>query len=404
MRRADLTEAVRKTLERYQPPHDAHYGVVPTPPPLGALSLSAMPPNLAAAMRGLNTARVLTATQPNHFALTRILVRQEAVTSSAIEGTHSTLDAVLSADENESTNELTAAKEDTDTATTQVRDYALALEKAIVTVSAEGRAAFSRPMIEGLHRAVMSGDPDYKDEPGSIRDSVVWIGGGRDIGSSIFNPPPPGRVERCLADHVDYLRDDGMSLMEQSIIARLAVGHAHFEAVHPFRDGNGRVGRLLIPLMMAADGHTPLYIAPYIAHQKDAYIAGLKDAQQRLAYAPLIEFLSAAILATVEEAETTFAAIGQLAPVWAKRGKFRKGSAAMRALGVLPGYPIVTARRLSNELKLSFKSANEGIAQLVGAGVLTELTGHRRNRLFAARDVLRIFNRSFGEEPDLPEV
>ena len=106
----------------------------------------------------------------------------------------------------------------------------------------------------------MTGDKDYKDVPGELRKRVVWIGGGKNMASSDFNPPPPSRVPQCMDEQVAYLRTDGMQPFQQSIILRLAIAHSHFEAVHPFRDGNGRVGRLLIPLMMAADGHAPLYL------------------------------------------------------------------------------------------------------------------------------------------------
>jgi Fic family protein len=347
-------------------------------------------------MKAIAQADKMAAAMPNHFALTRILVRQEAVNSSSIEGTHSTLDAVLELEEAEEESES-----DADTATAQVRDYALALERAMRDVQDSGRNAFTLELIEDLHRAVMKSDPGYKDVPGEPRTRVVWIGGGN-IEHSEWNPPPPNRVGRTIDDHIRYLRDDGMQQLQQSIILRLAIAHAHFEAVHPFRDGNGRVGRLLIPLMMAADGHTALYLAPYIAQNKNRYLDSLQAAQQRLDYAPLVNFLSEAIVATVREADLSMHALNQLPSIWAARQKFRKGSASQRALGLLIGFPVVTTQRLASELKITFAAANRGIAQLVKAKVLTELTGRRRNRIFVAREVRRIYNRPFGEEPELP--
>jgi Fic family protein len=395
MRRADLTEAVRKTLERYPAPHDAHYGVVPLAPPTGPVNLKSVSGSHALGMKALIKADKIAGTLPHHFALSRILVRQEAVNSSSIDGTHSTLDAELEAEEADDSS-------DTDPATAQVRDYALALERAMRVVSEHGRDAFTIDLVEDLHRAVMAGDPDYKDIPGEPRTKVVWIGG-RSIEHSQFNPPPPRRVGQCLDDHIRYLRDDGMQQLQQSIILRIGVAHAHFEAVHPFRDGNGRVGRLLIPLIMAADGHAPLFLAPYIALNKSRYVEGLKAAQQRLDYAPIVNFIADAVIATVREAELSIDALRQLPLIWSnRREKFRKGSAAQRALDLLIGFPVVTARRLAGELGVTYAAANKGIAQLVEANILSEHTGRARNRIFVAREVRRIYNRPFGDEPDLP--
>ncbi len=169
-------------------------------------------------------------------------------------------------------------------------------------------------------------------------------------------------------------------------------------------DGNGRVGRLLIPLMMAADEHAPLYLSPYINANKPRYMEGLKAAQQRLDYAPLVNLFSDAIIASVREAEQSIGALGQLKAIWLKRRKFRKASAAEKALNLLAGFPIVTAGRLSQQLGITYAPANTAISQLVDAGILTERTGHRRNRVFVASDVLRIFNRPFGDEAELPEA
>ena len=394
MQRANLTEAIRKRLERLPPPHDAHYGVVPPPPPEGPVSLRAADGGHGLAMKAIQKADRIAASLPDHFALSRILVRQEAVNSSSMEGTYSTLDAVLEAEEED---------EDVDDATTQVRGYAIALEDSMRDISENGRNAFTLPFIQRLHVNLMTGDKDYKDVPGELRKRVVWIGGGKNMANSDFNPPPPSRVPQCMDEQVAYLRTEGMQPFQQSVILRLAIAHSHFEAVHPFRDGNGRVGRLLIPLMMAADGHAPLYLAPYVHINKPRYIDGLKAAQQRLDYAPLVNLLSDAIIATVRESEISMSALERLIPIWTKRRKLRAGSAAQKALFLLVGYPVVTAARLAQELGITFAAANRGIAQLEEAQILTKLKERTRSRVFVARDVLRIYNRTFGDEPILPD-
>ena len=214
MQRANLTEVIRKSLERYPPPYDAHYGVVPPAPPEEIVGIRDADGAHALAMKAIQKADRIAASLPDHFALSRILVRQEAVNSSAMEGTHSTLDAVLEAEEGEQGQE-------TDWATVQVRDYAVALEGALGSVMQRGREAFSLTLIQGLHKNVMVGDKHYQDRLGALRERVVWIGGGKNPGNSEFNPPPPARVMACMEDHVAYLRTDSMQPLQQSIILRL---------------------------------------------------------------------------------------------------------------------------------------------------------------------------------------
>lgn len=396
MKRDNLTEKVCQRLKRLPAPYDAHYGVVPEPPIEGFVTLTGAASHKAG-MQAFQQADQIATLLPNHFPLSRVLVRQEAVNSSSIEGTHSTLDAVL---ESEEADDGDATE---DEATTQVREYALALESALIEVQSSRRDGFTLELIQGLHKALMSNDPSYKDSPGRFREVVVWIGGDR-IEHSTYNPTPPDDIASCMAEHIAYLRTDGMQPFEQSIILRLAIAHAHFEAIHPFRDGNGRVGRLLLPLMMAADGRAPLYLAPYFAAHKQVYYDALKSAQQRLDYAPLVELFSSAIINAVDEATETISAFDQLTKIWSKRAKFRAGSAAHRALNLLSAYPVVTAKRLATALGTTYGAANNSLSTLVSAGILTELTGHRRNRMYAAREVLRVFNRPFGEKPELPKA
>jgi Fic family protein len=185
------------------------------------------------------------------------------------------------------------------------------------------------------------------------------------------------------------------------LITRMAVAHAHFEAVHPFADGNGRVGRLLLPLIMAAAGHIPLYLSAYIEANRDAYYAALKAAQQRHLWHEIIGFIADAITGSVDELLATRRALTELRANWIMRRRFRAGSAALRALDVLPHYPVITVGRLAGLLDVSWRQAADAAGQLVAVGILEERTGYRRNRLFAVREALSIINRPFGEEPAL---
>lgn len=394
MKRDNLAHAVRQRLKRLPPPFQAHYGVVPLPPPEESVSVGPVLARHTAANAALARVETLAAELADPYLISRILPRREAVSSSAMEGTNSTLDELLSVEETEDMDATEAA--------VQVRDYALALDTLMPRAREMGDAVFTTELVQELHRAVMRGDSSYKDVPGALRSRVVWIGG-TDIAYSTYNPAPPEDVASCLEDSVRYMRGEGMQVMLHGLIVRMAISHAHFEAVHPFRDGNGRVGRLLLPLTMAAQGQIPLYLSPYIEAHKGAYSDALQAAQQRLEWHEIIGFMSDAVVGTVDELLATRAALSTLRERWQARRKFRRGSAATRALEVLPHYPVLTIRRLAGILDVSVPAASQAIEQLAQAQILTERTGYTRNRVFVATEVLSVINRPFGETPVLPE-
>lgn len=394
VRRDDLCHAVRQRLKRLPAPHASHYGVIPLPPPEDAVALRDAAPRLQAAIEALVRVDTLASELKDSYLISRILSRREAVSSSSIEGTNSTLDELLTLEETGDGGLSEAA--------VQVRDYALALDGMLRRVKKRGHELFSTELVQELHRKVMRADSQYPDVPGELRRVVVWIGG-RDIAYSTYNPAPPDDIAACLAETMAYMRCDGMQAVSQSLVARMAIAHAHFEAVHPFRDGNGRVGRLLLPLMMAAEGHVPLYLSPYIEARKSAYYAALKGAQQRHDWHVAIAFVADAIIGTVGELMATRQALQQLRSKWESRRKFRAGSSAASALDLLQHYPVITAGRLASLLEVSPVAAGTAIDQLVSVGILRERTGYRRNRVFAASEALSIINRPFGEAPLLPQ-
>lgn len=396
MKRDDLSQAVRDRLKRLPLPYQAHYGVVPLPPPEDAVPLQGVAARLSAADAALARIDTLAAELKDPYLISRILPRREAVSSSSIEGTNSTLDELLSIEETDGDEPSDAA--------VQVRDYALALDEFLPRARDKKRKIFTIDLVQELHRKVMAGDTKYKDKPGQFRNIVVWIGGGGNIAYSTYNPAPPEDIIPCLEETMDYMRGDGMQSKTQSLILRMAIAHAHFEAVHPFRDGNGRVGRLLLPLMMVAEQRTPLYLSPYIEKHKDAYYAALKAAQQRLEWHVAAGYLADAIVGTADELLVTREALAKLSKLWHERRKFRQGSAAIKALDMLPHYPVLTIKRLADLLDVSVPAATQAIEQLMEAGVLTERTGYARNRVFTAPEALTIINRPFGEEPVLPEA
>ncbi|WP_189382904.1 Fic family protein [Gemmobacter nanjingensis] len=326
------------------------------------------------------------------FLLSRLIRRQEALSSSGMEGTQSTLAAVLSGD----------VGNEQDATARQVRRYAMALDTLVPQAEKIGPDIFTPAHFAAVHHEVLNNDPDYKGGPGEIREKVVWIGAtGKDIAYSTWNPPGPEHIMACLEDTAAYMRGNGPHTVNQGLILRLAIAHAHFEAVHPFLDGNGRVGRLLIPLMLAAEGHEPVYLSPWIEANRTIYYEALKAAQQRLDPTPLVGAIATGIVETEKELTKTRDALATLTDLWKQRVKLRQRSSASETLKLLPFCPVLSVRTLMELLSVTAKAAGEGIDRLVDARILEEITGNARNRIFISRDVLRIISRPFGAEPVL---
>jgi Fic family protein len=260
-----------------------------------------------------------------------------------------------------------------------------------------------------MHERVMSRDPSFRGIAGRIRQpgtagDIVQIGGFPRREVAIFNPPLPEYVGLCLDDVMAWLRDEelvelGDAGMGMALPVRMAVGHSHFEAVHPFSDGNGRVGRMLWPLQMLAAGHLPLYISGYIEENTAAYSRALQAAQKQLDYSGIVAFVCEAVIASSADEDATKTAITCLPEIWRQRGRFRRKSSPDRALGVLMRLPIITARQLSKELGVSFQAASTALKSLEKSGVVRERTGYGRNRVFAAEEVVALLSRPFGQDP-----
>lgn len=412
MRREDLTGSLRQafTPERgfgvarvARPGYENIWFVVPPAPPV------AIPPGLPA--EAIASANRILLARPHLDAgsqlerLTALLfATREAVSSSRMEGTWSTVDHLLTPTEVYDLEEGRSAH-------MAVRGYALAIHQGLDEVRRRGLDAMTVPLVCRLHELMMSKDPSFLGVGGRLRTpglpgDVVQIGALGRKEESIFNPAPPEEVARCLDAVMTWLRDRtlvelGDAGMGLSLPVRLAIGHAHFEAVHPFSDGNGRVGRLLWPLQMAAAGLLPLYISGYVEQQRDVYRRALEAAQKQLRYAEIVDFVAKAIVASHEEETLSKAAIEALPETWQARGRFRRDSSAQRALSLLICKPIVTTRSLARDLEVSVQAATSALNDLVHCGIVRERTGKGRNRVFAAEEVIAILSRPFGEDPEI---
>ena len=325
-----------------------------------------------------------------------LLVTREAVSSSRMEGTWSTVDEVLS-----------PATDDTErSSTASVRGYAHALMHGIQMVQSDGMAALTTESLCNLHERVMQKDPGFHGIAGRLRKpglpgDVVQIGSIGRREDSIYNPAPPAQVKRCLNEVLEWMSDEsllqrGDAGMGMVLPIRMAIGHSHFEAVHPFSDGNGRVGRMIWALQMAAAGRLPLFLSSYVEAERSEYGAALQESQKQLSYRRMTDFVCQAIIACAAEEMVTQQALEHLPDVWQARGKFRGGSSAARALELLVKMPIINVKLLAAELNVTVQAASQGLQRLEKAGVVRDRSGRGRGRIFAAEEVIAVLARPFG--------
>lgn len=334
-----------------------------------------------------------------------LFVRREVVQSSRLEGTWSTIDHVLTpGDMDEDCLEKNEHQ--------AVRSYAKILEDIIEKTKKEKTRIFTRELICEVHRRIVENDPNSRGLPGKLRTegelgSIVTIGGGLRKENSIYNPAPAFAVEKSLEEVLKWLRDDQLAQLGDAAVGgfslpvRIAIAHAHFEAVHPFTDGNGRAGRALWPIQMVCSGYMPLYLSGHVEFHKDKYITALENAQKKLNYIPIIEFICHAIIDSSLENQKTKAAILKLETTWQERGKFRANSGAKRSLRLLLEKPIISTAILEKELGLSKTASVDTINALAKKKIVRLRKTEKRTRIYAAEELIQILSRPFGDEIEL---
>ena len=327
---------------------------------------------------------------PNPNLTTRTLDRREAVRSSQIEGTSSDVDQVLE-------YEATGSDDGLPRDVVVTLNYVKALHYGLQQVAARGSAALDRTLIEMLHSHLMEGT-DYMGTPGEFRQRQNWIGGHRNIYDAKFVPPPHEYLGDGIADLEEVLRyaPSEEDHTEISIVIRMAVVHAQFETIHPFIDGNGRVGRLLLPLMLFAEGYPPVYLAGFLKENQQEYYDTLSAVQLRGEWAPWVRFLAEGVQVAARETIQTAEHLTALVDQWKtliRTSNVRSDALAHRLPEYLIAHPVVTVRSIQEAFNTSFPTANAALNIMREHGVVTSLTERKRDRIFIATDVISILNR-----------
>ena len=321
--------------------------------------------------------------------MTRTVDRREAVMSSQIEGTHSDMNDLLDF-------EATGSDEGLPPDVRVTRNYVVALEYGLGRVTQEGARAFDLDLLRQLHARLMEGAEDFPGKPGTFRSSQNWIGS-RNIYDATFVPPLHTQVEERLKNMMALLCyvPHEETMMVPRLITRVGIVHAQFETIHPFDDGNGRVGRLLIPLMLAAEGYPPVYVAGYLKEHQREYYDRLAGVQLKDQWDRWLEFFGNAVEAAANESLRVGTALQRLLTRWEEQvaGLNRRAGAVIYQFPeFILQTPVLTANQAKDALGISFPAAIAALRELEEMGILTRRSEKLRNQVFVAHEVIEILN------------
>jgi Fic family protein len=362
--------------------------VPPALPPVD-LDLSGLHQHLDRANQALGRLDGLTVLLPDVRFLLYLYVRKEALVSSQIEGTQSSFVDVLRFE-----NKVPTAvpKEDVE----EVSNYVAAMQHGLRRI--QTGFPLSLRLIREIHAILLKGGRGANKTPGEFRRSQNWIGGTRP-GNASFVPPPPAEMMEALDRLERFLHDDKHGL---PLLVEAGLVHVQFESIHPFLDGNGRLGRLLITLLLCAKGALKqplLYLSLYFKKHRNQYYDHLQRIRTEGAWEEWLRFfLEGTALTAQEAAETATRILDLFSKDREKIQKLgRPATSALRVHEYMQRKPIANIAAIAKALKLSIPTVTVALKHLVRIGIVEEVTGKRRDRLFTYSRYFNIV--SEGTEP-----
>jgi Fic family protein len=316
-------------------------------------------------------------------------VRKEAVLSSQIEGTQSSLSDLLLFE----AEEMPGVPIDD---VTEVSNYVAAMEHGIRRLR-EGFPLSSR-LLRELHGILLSRGRGAEKQPGEFRRSQNWIGGQRP-GNAVFVPPPAEEVGASISQLERWLHDEPERTPP---LIKAALSHVQFETIHPFLDGNGRVGRLLITLLLCVEGilsEPLLYVSLYLKEHRAEYYALLDRVRRDGDWEAWLDFFAQGVSESAAGAVETAQRLVKLARDDADRIRRmpRVAGTVLRVHQALQQRPLASANLIARLSGVSIPSVNSALATLANEGMVREISGRRRNRVFSYVEYLRVL--SAGTEP-----
>jgi Fic family protein len=326
---------------------------------------------------------------PNPHILIRPFIQREAVLSSKIEGTQATLGELLAA-------EAGAIVDRSPEDLREVGNYVVALEHGISRLK---KLPLCVRLTRELHEKLMTGVPGHQAAPGRFRRIQNWIGKpGSTVATASYIPPPPGGVEPCLAAWEAFLHESTLPPL-----VTIALAHYQFEAVHPFLDGNGRVGRLLITLFLIERQILPtplLYLSAFFEASRRDYFDGLRGISERGAWNDWLEYFLLGVARMSEDALSRATRINQLLLQWQKRASGETSNNPFRVVELLGANPFITTKRAAEKLGVAFTTAQRAIERLERASIVQRVGEAKRDRVYCATTLLDILEAPASLKPE----
>ena len=307
---------------------------------------------------------------------------KEAVVSSRIEGTRTNIEEAFNDENNIAPEKRDDWKE--------VNNYVIAMNNAIEELK---KLPLSNRLIKNTHKILLSSGRGEHKNPGEFRRSQNWIGGAT-IADAIFIPPSHEELPELLSDFEKFLNNKDVKVPH---LVRIAIAHYQFETIHPFLDGNGRIGRLLITLYFVANGilEKPLlYLSDFFEKNKTLYYDNLTFVRTKNNLAQWIKFFLTGVVMTADNAVETLQKIIRLKEDIEKNRILAMGKRSKHALALLHHLfrnPVITGGDVQKTLNLSPKAANNLVKAFMEKNILVETTGYQRNRIFVFDEYMKLF-------------
>lgn len=361
--------------------------VPPKLPPAPPIDLAMLYPSLEKATHALAELNSIHKTIPNTALFIYMYVRKEALLSSQIEGTQSSFSDLMLFEHNQKPE---VSIEDVEEVSNYVKAITYGLERL------KDGFPLSLRLLKEIHGILLNGSRGSSKLPGEFRRSQNWIGGTRP-GNALFVPPPVDHLNDCLSDFEKFLYDESLPALIKAGLA-----HVQFETIHPFLDGNGRLGRLLITLLLCVNGildEPILYLSLYLKANRHTYYDLLTEVRSHGTWETWLEFFLIGITQSSKQAIQTAQKINDLFKV--DRDKIshlgRARFSCEQALEYMKRLPQVTVPLMAKDLKMSQPTARSALNHLTDLGVLEEVSGHKRDKVYIYRKYLDILED--GAEP-----
>ena len=336
---------------------------------------------LEQAARALAELNALSLMVPDVDLFIRMHIAKEANTSSRIEGTQTHMDEAVMQ------KEFIAPEKRDDWQ--EVQNYIEAINVAITELQT---LPLSNRLLKRTHEILLGGARGEHKSPGAFRTSQNWIGG-TNLTNAVYIPPHPNKVVELMSDLEKFWHNETIQVPE---LIRIALSHYQFETIHPFLDGNGRIGRLLITLYLVDKKllHKPaLYLSDFFERNRGKYYDALTVVRESNDLLHWVTFFLTAVIETASKSRETFLKIMTLRQDVEHQilqlGK--RAEKAKQVLLLLYQHPIITVNQTAEALLITHQAANGLIQKLVQLGILVETTGYSRNRVFVFRGYLSLF-------------